>query len=269
MGKRGRVSAGTACRVDADLWCLVLMHCERSPSSVFKMICASKEVCVRLGPLDAWWLEFTRRVLRYQSGLKRSQHLGSLTWLLGRGMDPCGALRLSFGLRCIECGSKCGHRIFGALLCRLCRGCVGRVLISNRVLYHAHGVHFADFLEEFCARGGRVLPYRHTRKRLHVLQQLSRNPIDHAAREREKLLFFTAADFWFSLADNAPSSATAAPTAAITWQPGGPFEAERPLTLREGFTVERLERIQALLSAHVRQTFGHLPWRKPRRFGVA
>ena len=72
-------------------------------------------------------------------------------------------LQLVFGKECNECEARYGHHIFSPLMKRLCPWCIHDALISNRVLLHKYGIHFADILKNYHQKEGTLIVFNSKR----------------------------------------------------------------------------------------------------------
>ena len=194
--RRLKASPATVSAVTGDTWLLVCSNLYFSPACVLKLMRTSKTIWLALKDNPVWWKAFFDRVVLYQTMLNKSNCLPALLQLGEKNQNKRAVLHLVFSSECCGCGGRYGHSIFKPLMKRLCQTCVHDKLISNRVLLYKYGLHFSDFLVEYCDKGGVLMCHRQTKPVLASFLRVTSEALDLTQRLDQKgvkLLFFEKA----------------------------------------------------------------------------
>lgn len=159
--KRNTVSSKTVGTVCGDTWLLVCTNLYFSPSCVLKLMRTSKTIWIALKENPLWWKTFFDRVLLFQTMLDSSRFISALKEFGKKTENKRMVIYLVFSNECCGCGARYGHSIFKPLMKRLCKTCIHDQLISNRVLLYKYGLHFSDFVLEYCDMGGILMFHSH------------------------------------------------------------------------------------------------------------
>lgn len=152
--RRNTVSSKTVGIVSGDTWLLVCTNLYFSPSCVLKLMRTSKIIWLALKDNPIWWKTFFDRIVLFQTMLGSSRFIASLNEFGKKTENKRLVIHIVFSDVCCCCGARYGHSIFKPLMQRLCKTCIHDKLISNRVLLYKYGLHFADFILDYCDRGG-------------------------------------------------------------------------------------------------------------------
>lgn len=193
--QRSVVTVKTVSAVSADTWLLVCSNFYFSPATLLKLMRSSKTIWQALKANPAWWEIFYNRVVQYQSVLYRSNCLSTLEELGKRNKNKQTVIHLVFSTECVVCGMRYGHSIFKPLMKRLCQTCIHDSLVSNKVLLYKYGIHFSDFIIEYCAKGGVPLVHQHPKPSSASFLRITCAPLDLAQRasnhpQNNKAIFF-------------------------------------------------------------------------------
>ena len=175
--KRKAVTANTMRSLSEDTWLMVCAHFFFSPHCVFRLMKASKCIWLALKDNKLWWDAFFVRIQVYQSMITCSIFALKLRAYAKRP-NKMVALQLIFGKECTGCGTRYWHSIFDPIGARLCQWCVHDRLVSNKVLLQRYGIHFADMLVEYHAKGGVFITHKQFKQARDTFLQLTSDAID-------------------------------------------------------------------------------------------
>jgi hypothetical protein len=176
--RRKTVSSTTVCAVSGDTWLLVCANLFFSPVCVLRLMRTSKTIWLALKNNPIWWKTFFDRVVLYQSVLGSGKYLGTLKEFSKMTQNKRSVIHLVFSSECCGCGVRYGHSIFKPLMKRLCQTCIHDKLISNRVLLYKYGVHFSDFLLEYCEKGGILMAHTLPKPTITSFLRVTSEPLD-------------------------------------------------------------------------------------------